>query len=390
MAAPVHSGDQLGAGDLVSKLVVAVATVACCGLLTPVAGASHVVAFGLDQYGELGVMPSSAPDRCREEPCAESPVNVAGLKNVIAVSEGVFDSVALRANGTVLTWGDDEAGQLGDGGTETDATPKPVEGLSNVKSIASGEIFNLALTKAGVVFEWGGDFGSRPTEVPGLSEVKAIAAGGSHALALLKRGTVVAWGVNEHGQLGDGTREGTATPVAVAGLTHVRAIAAGWEHSLALLASGEVMAWGWNRFGQLGDGHAVEESDVPIQVPSLAGVRAIAAGTVANLALKTDGTVWGWGRNEYGEVGDGTLGEQASPSQAAGIAGAQSVSLTGGSSFAKLADGSVLAWGRNEYGELGDGSTAEQATATEVPALNGATHLAGGIFHGLAVVPGRG
>ena len=145
--------------------------------------------------------------------------------------------------------------------------PVLVNGLSDVRVVAAGDRFGLALLDNGTVMSWGsngsgalGDgkseaeqpYSSVPVQVSGLSGVIAIAARGAHALALLEDGTVMAWGANDRAQLGDGTTENRDAPVPAAGLTAVKALAAGSDFSLALLENGTVMAWGDDIEGQAG------------------------------------------------------------------------------------------------------------------------------------------
>ena len=135
------------------------------------------------------------------------------------------------------------------------------------------------------------------TGMQSFSCTPTISGGGYHSLALKKDGTVWAWGHNEYGQLGDGTQTlGRLTPVQVSGLSGVIAIAAGEYHSLALKSDGTVWAWGGNYEGQLGDG-TTNNKLTPVQVSGLSGVIAIAASYRHSLALKSDGTVWAWGSN---------------------------------------------------------------------------------------------
>src|SRR5919112_2743219 len=161
-----------------------------------------------------------------------------------------------------------------------------------------------------------------PVEVSNLdgAELKAIAGGANHSLALKNDGTVLAWGLNQDGQLGDGTNTDSSTPVEVKDpndpsgyLSGVKALAAGSSHSLALKDDGTVWAWGDNRAsqgtrigGQLGDDE-ITSSNTPLQVSDLpGGIEAIAAGGAHGLALKDDGTVWAWGMNQDGQLGNGT------------------------------------------------------------------------------------
>src|SRR5919199_510546 len=124
-----------------------------------------------------------------------------------------------------------------------------------------------------------------------------------------------AWGYNQYGQLGDGTYTHRNTPVGVSNLRGIQTLAAGECHSLALMEDGTVWAWGANSYGQLGNEAAGYGSSTPVQVSNLSGVKAIAASDEHNLALKEDGTVWAWGKNNYGQLGDGTTTNRNTPVQ---------------------------------------------------------------------------
>jgi alpha-tubulin suppressor-like RCC1 family protein len=129
----------------------------------------------------------------------------------------------------------------------------------------------------------------------------------------------VAWGDNLSGQLGNGNNNSSNIPVAVSGLTSgVSAIAAGGDHSIALKSDGTVWAWGDNQLGQLGNGNNIA-SNTPVQVSGLTDVTAIAAGDNHSLALKDDGTVWAWGDNQFGQLGDGTNSTRNIPVQSTGL-----------------------------------------------------------------------
>ena len=222
---------------------------------------------------------------------------------------------------------------------------------------------------------------------PRLTGVVQVAGGSAHSLALKSDGTVWAWGYNVNGQLGD-ANNGTSrnTPVQVLNLAGVVQIASGGiRHSLALKSDGTVWAWGWNIFGQLGDGTNTDRN-VPAQVSGLTDMVQIAGGQYHSLAVKSDGTVWSWGRNLDGQLGDGTDTNSNVPVQALGLTGVvQSASCGFGHSLALKSDGTVWAWGANSQGQVGDGTTAQRSTPVQVLGLVGMTHIAGGSFHSLAV-----
>jgi sugar lactone lactonase YvrE len=279
-----------------------------------------VESYGSNESGELG-------DESTQSSAV--PVAVRGLgEEVQQVAAGGEFALALLKGGAVEAWGANRYGQLGSGAGVASSRPEPVctvaeapcasnHYLSEVAAVAAGEDFSLALMKNGTVMAWGdnvsGQLGdgstessSVPVEVKGLSEVVAIAAGSTHALALLKNGTVMAWGENGSGELGDGSDQASTVPVAVKELEGVVGIAAGTGVSYALRAGGEVLSWGANLVGELGDGSCCVDRALPGAVSGRREVGAIAAGGGHALALLQNGTVMSWGENLYGELGDGT------------------------------------------------------------------------------------
>ncbi len=229
---------------------------------------------------------------------------------------------------------------------------------------------------------------SLPLRISGLSGV-AVAGGLSHSLVLKSDGTVWAWGYNYDGELGDGTFTtsspyGKPLPVQASGLSGVDAVAAGAWHSLALKSDGTVWAWGGNYSGQLGDGTLTKRS-LPLQVGGLNGVVAVAAGGNHSLALKSDGTVWAWGGNYSGQLGDGAFINRSRPVQISGLD--EVVALAGGGhhSMALKSDGTVWAWGDNAYGQLGDGTFGKRSSPTQISGLNGVVAVAGGMQYSLAL-----
>ena len=333
-----------------------------------------VWAWGNNQYGQLG-------DGTTES--SSTPVQVSDLSNVIAIAAGNDLSLALKSDGTVWAWGFNGSGQLGNGTTKDSSTPLQVSNLSDVIAIAAGLASGMALRSDDTVRAWGnnqyGQLGdgttedsSTPIQVSNLSGAIAIAAGAvGHSLALKSNGTVWAWGNNQFGQLGDGTTESNSTPVQVSNLIDVIAIGGGEYHSLALKSNGIVLAWGWNDGGQLGDG-TKKDKHTPVKVHKLSGIIAIDGGGAShNLALKSNGKVWTWGWNKYGQLGDGTTTNRTAPIRVKGLSGIVAINGSGGThSLALKSDGTVWAWGNNSSGQLGDGTTKNRLTPVQVKDLN--------------------
>ncbi len=367
------------------------------------------VAWGSNSSGQLG--DGSMDDK-------HAPVKVSGLMGIEAVAGGWNHSLAVKSDGTVRACGLNIKGELGDNKAETySGTPVKVKGpggsgyLTGVESVAAGGQHSLALKSDGTVWAWGeNNFGqlgdndithtdkSTPVQVRDttdlsgfLTGVVAVAAGEYHSLALKSDGTVRAWGDNDDGQLGDGSGIGKDTAVQVPGLTGMKAVSAGWVHSLALKSNGSVWAWGRGDHGETGD-NSMASSAAPVQVQDLVdgsgfltGAVAVAGGGYHSLAVKSDGTVRAWGSNYNGELGDNSTTNRGTAVQVSGLTGA--VTVAGGRyhSLALKSDGTVRAWGGNENGQLGDRSVTESHTAVQVSGLVGAVAIAAGDSHSLGL-----
>ena len=318
-----------------------------------------VWAWGLNDSGKLGDGTTTSRN---------TPVRINGIDQVASVAAGDYHTLALKWDGTVWAWGSNDQGQCGGPsqiGIEVVHYKSPVllSGLDQVIAIAAGCSHTLALRSDGTVWAVGsnshGQLGDgttdnreSPVQVSGVGDVVAIAAGLSHSLALRSDGAVWAWGWNLNGQLGNSSIQTTPLPVQIDGLSRVTAISARAVCSMALKSDGTVTVWG---NGQM----------APWEVVSLNDVTAIAAGTDHMLALKSDCTVWAWGKNGDGQLGDGTTTSRPSPVQISGLADVIAVAAGQSHSLALKGEGtqrSLWAWGKNDCGQLGDGTTNKRLT----------------------------
>ncbi len=405
---------------------------------------TSIAAWGWDDLGRLG---NGLPMMDRNSPAAVT------LVDPTAIGAGAAHSLALKANGTVWTWGDNSHMQLGgasnascgwvNGTLEWCPSPARVGSLSGVRAIAAGYLHNLALKGDHTVWAWGSNAGgalgdpnialwsAQPVQVPGLitgtypspsyTYPTTIAAGSSFGLTRRTDGKLLAWGRGTFGELGNGMFQSSAMPVQVVGangsgaLTQIVAIATGQSHALAVTSFGTVFAWGRGGNGRLGN-NAASDSAIPVQVLvstptgafNLGDVVAVAGGGSHSLALKRDGTVWAWGDNSMGQLGDnGVVAERSTAGQVIigvihDFLGDRAVPLTNvvaiaageNHSLAIKSDGTLWAWGKNgvifplpRLGMLGTGNTTDGAifVATPVPGLSGVLAASGGQTHSLAL-----
>ena len=271
---------------------------------------------------------------------------VPGLIGITDIQSGGH-VLALKTDGTVWAWGQNDQGQLGDGTRLDRYSLLQVSGLLNVVQISASASASLALKSDGTVWVWGptccGNAGNGlvpstaidpetnhlvPSEVLNLDRVVTISSGTEHNLALRADGTVWTWGRGYEGQNGNGSLVSSQLlPVQVPGLSDVVAIdARGWRFSVVLKTDGSVWAWGINNAGQLGVS-GIALSAVPIQVPGLSDITAIAAGSNHVVAMRRDASVFAWGGNSNGQLGDGTLQNRADPRPVLGPGGSGALNL---------------------------------------------------------------
>jgi alpha-tubulin suppressor-like RCC1 family protein len=307
---------------------------------------------------------------------------------------------------SILAWGSNAYGELGNGTTTDSSTPAPVQHLPSGARYTTVRcvLYSLALTTSGRVYAWGnnssGQLGDGTTtnrltpvkvQLPAGIKVTAVRGGGFFAMALTATGKIYAWGNNSVGELGNGTTKSRLKPVPVSlpkGVT-VKAISAGEENGLALTSTGRVLSWGAGGSGQLGDG-STKERLVPgyVKLPARTTATSIAAGSLMDFAATSAGKLLAWGFNSNG-LGDGTTKERNTPVQVKLPRGVKVVAATAGLQhvLALTTTGRVLAWGNNLNGQLGDGTTTNRLVPVfaKLPAGTKVGQLAAGKYYSMAL-----
>lgn len=403
----------------------------CCRFLSVVAPLSlysasafaevRPVAWGRGTSGQLGRGSwINAPT-----PVAVTSANGSVLagKTVTALAGGFDHSLALTSEGVVCAWGRGNNGQLGNGSWTNSSLPVAVSSSGalagkTVTAIAAGVEHSVALSSDGAVYTWGsnsvGQLGtgttlntsSVPVEVSTSGAlagktITAIAASNYHCLALASDGTLYAWGNGTNGELGNGSTSAQRAPVPVTTSGTplegkvVTAIACGSNFSLALTSDGGLYSWGSNVVGQLGNGTGTS-SPLPVAVSSsgaLAGktVSAIACGASFALALSSDGLVYGWGENYFGQLGTGNFNYSSVPVAATtggALTGKTISRISTGVNYSLALDsgGQLYSWGDGEFGKLGTNSAAKTSAPTKVASsLTAVTLLSAGGHHALSL-----
>ncbi len=354
--------------------------------------------WGNNSSGQLGAAVTG--------PASYTPVTIQGLSGVQAVSAGMTHVCALLSDGAVQCWGDNQWGQLGAATTELRSlTPVTIAALADVQAVSAGMTHTCALLGDETVKCWGLSFDGQlgpgfmygmarlPVPIYGLEDVQAISAGMTHTCALLKEGGLRCWGQNVYGQLGDGSDLSSPwllTPLGLDG--GVAAVSAGSGHTCAVRQDGSLQCWGDNSRSQLGAPLAGAAIPFPVEVPALAGpVDKLAAGGSHACALLQDSSVQCWGRNSFGQLGDGSQTGRAFPVTVGGLGGVTKLDAGSEHTCALLSDQTAQCWGGNQFGQLGDGSVASRSTPAAVTVLPSSSAVAGiavGYYHTCAMLQG--
>jgi alpha-tubulin suppressor-like RCC1 family protein len=258
-----------------------------------------------------------------------SAIHIGIAENWDYVSAGYQHNLAIKNDGTLWAWGSNVFGQLGDGTTKAQKKPIQIGIETNWTKVCSANEFSIAIKNDGTIWAWGknaecllgiGDTNSvykkSPMQISQDNDWKDVFSSYNHSFAIKKNGTLWAWGINVSGELGIGDTNinRRSTPVQISKGTFWTKVSCGESHTIALKSDSTIWTWGDNRFGQLGDGSQIKRSE-PVQIGTENNWINISCGAAHNFAMKKDSTIWGWGMNSYMQLGDSTIIDKYSPVQ---------------------------------------------------------------------------
>ena len=336
-------------------------------------GDSHTVA--LEEGGTLWAWGDNSSGQLGLDKWIPSvPFQIGTATDWAMVSAGAVHTVAVTASGGLWAWGSNSNGQLGDGSGWNPWTPVRVGTASDWLRVSAGGSHTVAIRTDGTLWAWGSLHGFTPTQIGVAAHWAYVSAGGSHSVAITTSGELWAWGSNSHGQIGDGTittwenYNDRFNPVRIGTASIWASVSAGTTHTVAITTNGELWAWGNQWDGRLGDGETTgDHQSTPIRIGMDTNWAQVSAGDLHTVAVRTDGTVWAWGANSYGQLGDGTDIDRATPVQTGMLTSSwASVSAGGSHTSATRWDGTLWAWGANSSGQIGDGTTTHRVNMVQV------------------------
>jgi alpha-tubulin suppressor-like RCC1 family protein len=302
----------------------------------------------------------------------------AGGTNWKQVSSGSSHTAAIKTDGTLWTWGNGNAGRLGDATLTSTSTPVTTfAGGTDWKQVSSSYRHTAAIKTDGTLWTWGlgtngrlgngattGNISTPVTTFAGGTNWKQVSSGLQHMAAIKTDGTLWIWGLGTIGRLGDATLTSTSTPVTTfAGGTNWKQVSCGNAHTAAIKTDGTLWAWGFGSNGRLGDATLTSTSTPVTTFAGGTNWKQVSAGGQHTAAIKTDGTLWTWGNGDSGRLGDATVSDASTPvTTFAGGTNWKQVSAGDAHTAAIKTDGTLWTWGNGGSGRLGDATTTDVST----------------------------
>lgn len=308
---------------------------------------------------------------------ALSPVQVGSASNWVQVQAGYDHTLARRSDGTLWAWGLNSSGQLGDGTTNNILAPVQIHPAHNWTGISAGANHSLGLRNDGTLWAWGSNqdgqlgIGSTvnsniPVQIGNSTEWSALCAGQNHSAALQVDGTLWFWGRNTNGQLGNGSTQFDSIPVQLGTRDNWVACVLGGDFSIGYCSDGSFWTWGNNSSGQLGDGSTTQRNS-PVMLPMThLNIVIYSSGMQRSASIRSDGSFWIFGMNQFGEIGDGSLADKFWPVRIGNSADWSNVLIHSHHTLALKSNGSLWGWGSNSNGQLGDGTFQDRLSPVQI------------------------
>jgi alpha-tubulin suppressor-like RCC1 family protein len=358
----------------------------------PVQPVPYLYSWGNNSSGQLGL---------GNRTNYSSPKQLGALTDWLTITGGYIYAIAIKTDGTLWAWGGNSAGHLGLGNTTSYSSPKQVGSLTGWLSIASGYTHNLAIKTNGTLWSWGannaGQLGlgnttnySSPKQIGALTTWASLGSNQYSSLAIKTDGTLWSWGSNTYGNLGLGNTTKYSSPKQVGSLTDwlkVAASVSGYT-TLAIKTNGTLWAWGQNNVGQVGN-NATSTINSPVQIGALTTWSQLSSQQQSSLVIKTDGTLWAWGINYYGNLGlNNATYAYSSPKQVGSLTTWSSIKAGRNNALALQSNGTLWSWGYNDAGQLGQGNTTTLSSPKQIGALTTWTTIGNGtnLSFGIAII----
>lgn len=285
------------------------------------------------------------------------------------VDSSNYFTLGLKSDGSLWAWGDNLSGLFGNGTTIGSALPIQIGSETNWASIATGFEHTIALKNDGTLWAWGLNFSGQlgdgttvaknvPIQIGTENDWQTISTVGHTSFAIKNNGTLWAWGGNNISALGLGFFSASVNlPTQVGTDTNWKIIIAGYDHTLAIKNNNTLWGWGSNGYGQMGNGVFLGVNLVPTQIGTESNWKTASLGNEHSVAIKLDGTLWAWGGNSYGELGDGSTINRNIPVQIGNEINWKLISSDYLNTYAIKNDNTLWAWGDNTYYSYGNNTT---------------------------------